>query len=290
MTKRIRKIAAFAFISALPIVISALDWPSREGVLVSNFGKNDRGMMALGNTFRSSSPVYPSDVGELVFYRDASSSASRFPSPLGSWIALDHGDNIIGLYSCFEDRNSVSPTAILEKETVLAASGQSGWTTETGFSFAFFDRKERRWINPSIVIPPLPDTRPPVIRQVELRGISGYSVNPAQARNIPQGTYTVYVDAFDMISESEEMLAPNRITCTLNGAAADELKFEFVKAKNGARQISRGGMVPVERVYRSWPGYEAGVIRLSRGQTALTIEVRDIAENSRSLTYRFTVD
>jgi hypothetical protein len=290
MTKSIRKAAAFALISAVSAFVFALDWPSREGVLISNFGENDRGMLALGNAFRSSSPVYPSDAGELVFYRDASGGASRFPSPLGSWIALDHGDNIIGLYSCFEDRNGAVPTVLFEKESVLAESGQSGWTEETGFSFAFFDRKERRWVNPSIVIPPLPDTRPPVIRQVELRGISGLSANPAQIRNIPQGTYTVYVDAFDMISESEEPLAPNRITCMLNGAATDELKFEFVKAKKGTRMISRGGMVPVGRVCRSWPGYEAGVIRLSRGQAALTVEVRDVAENSRSLTYRFMVD
>jgi hypothetical protein len=268
----------------------ALDWPSRDGILVSNFGLNERGTAVQENTFRASGPFYPSDIGELVFYQDSSNSASRFPSPLGSWKALDHGDNIIGIYSRFEDRKGDSITTIVEKETIIGNSGRSGWADEEGFSFAFFDRKERRWINPSIVIPLLEDDRPPVIRQVELRGVSGVSINPAQTRNIAQGAYSVYVDAYDTISASGETIAPNRIICSVNGSDAEELKFEFSVAKNGRRMVYRNGLVPAEQVYASWPGYEAGNVRFSRGQATLVVEVRDIAENSRSVTYRLTVE
>ncbi|MDR2144361.1 MAG: hypothetical protein LBP29_08335 [Treponema sp.] len=268
----------------------ALDWPSAEGILVSNFGLNEQGTAVQENTFRAGGPIYPSDVGELVFYQDSSNSASRFPSPLGAWTALDHGDNIIGIYSRFEDSKNDSITTIVERETIIARAGKSGWTDEEGFSFAFFDRKERRWINPSIVIPPLDDDRPPVIRQVELRGVSGVSINPAQTRNIAQGAYSVYVDAYDTISASGETLAPNRIICTVNGSEAEELKFEFTAAKNGKRMVYRNGLVPAERVYYSWPGYEAGNVRFSRGQATLVVEVRDIAENSRSVTYRLNIE
>jgi hypothetical protein len=268
----------------------ALDWPSESGILVSNFGLNDQGTAVQENAFRASGPIYPSDIGELVFYQDASNSANRFPSPLGSWTALDHGDNIIGIYSRFEDRKSASVTTIVERETIIGQAGKSGWTDEEGFSFAFFDRKERRWINPSIVIPPLNDERPPVIRQVELRGVSGVSINPALTRNIAQGAYSVYVDAYDTISASGEILAPNRIICTVNGSEAEELKFEFTVAKNGKRMIYRNGLVPADRVYYSSPGYEAGNVRFSRGQATLVIEVRDIAENSRSVTYRLNIE
>jgi hypothetical protein len=125
---------------------------------------------------------------------------------------------------------------------------------------------------------------------VELRGVSGLSVNLDQARSIPQGTYSVYVDAYDTVSAPGEALAPYRITCILNGALADELKFEFITAANGTRVVSRSELVPAARVYRYPPGYEAGSIRLPRGQAALTVEVRDIAENSRSVTYRFNVE
>ncbi|MDR0403141.1 MAG: hypothetical protein LBH35_06080 [Treponema sp.] len=268
----------------------AMDWPLENGILVSNFGLNERGTVLQENTFRASGPVYPSSAGELVFYQDSSNSASRFPSPLGSWTALDHGDNIVGIYSRFEDEKRDSITTIVERETMIGRTGKSGWTDEEGFSFAFFDRKERRWINPSIIIPPLDDDRPPVIRQVELRGVSGVSVNPAQTRTIAQGAYSVYVDAYDTISASGETLAPNRIICTVNGSGVEELKFEFTAVKNGKRMVYRNGLTPAGQVYHSWPGYEAGNVRFSRGQVTLVIEVWDIAENSRSVTYRLNIE
>jgi hypothetical protein len=283
-------IATVFFIVLGSFFAFALDWPSQNGILVSNFGLNEQGTAVQENTFRASGAIYPSEVGELVFYQDPSNSASRFPSPLGSWTALDHGDNIIGIYSRFEDRTSGSITTIVEKETIIGNAGKSGWADEEGFSFAFFDRKERRWINPSIVISPPADDRPPVIRQVELRGVSGAAINPTQTRNIAQGAYSVYVDAYDVISASGETLAPNRIICTVNGSEVEELKFEFTVAKNGKRMVYRNGLIPAEQVYSSWPGYEAGNVRFSRGQATLVVEVRDIAENSRSVTYRLNVE
>jgi hypothetical protein len=285
-----RKFWALLCIVSVSVLAFAMDWPAAGGIIVSNFGSNDNGVPVQGNSFRSTGPVYPAEMGELVFYQDFSNSASRFPSPLGSWIALDHGDNIVGLYSRIKDKNGERITTILEKGTVLAESGRSGWTREDGFFFAFFDRRERRWINPSLIITPLEDDRPPVIRQVELRGVSGTTINPAQNRNVPQGTYVVYVDAYDMISSSGESLAPNRIICTVNGSETEELKFEFMAAKDGKRMVYRNGLVNAEQVYHSPPGYEAGTVRLSRGQATLSVEVRDIAENSRNVSYRLTVE
>jgi len=281
--------ALFCIIFPVSIMSFAMDWPSRNGVLISNFGSNDRGTAVQFSTFRADGPIYPAEVGELVFYQDASNSASRFPSPLGSWMSLDHGDNLIGIYSRFKNSDSPSIT-IAEKNTIIAASGRSGWSSEDGFSFAFFDRKERRWINPSILITPLEDTRPPVIRGVELRSASGAMVNPANVRTIAQGTYTIYVDAYDTIAPTGEILAPNRIICTLNGAEERELKFEFLIAKDGRRMTNRNGLESAETVYRSYPGFELGAIRFSRGQATLVIEARDIAENSRSVTYRLAIE
>lgn len=285
-----RKAPVFVCFLLVSLFAGALDWPVREGDLTQNFGVNDNGMPFQGNSFRSPGPIYPSDLGELVFFNDSSVSASRFPSPLGSWAALDHGDNILGIYGRFEDKQGEPISAILERETVLANSGVSGWAGEEGFFFAFLDRKERRWINPSIIISPFEDDRPPVIRQVELRGVSGPPVNPALARTVSQGTYTVYVDAYDTVSGSGQALAPNRIICTVNGAETEELKFEFMAAKNGVRSVYRNGPTPVKQVYHSPPGYEAGRIRLSRGQVTLTVEVSDIAGNSLSRTYRLNVE
>jgi hypothetical protein len=268
----------------------AIDWPSKDGVLISNFGSNDLGNPVTGNSFESESPVFPADLGELVYFQDPSNRASRLPSPLGSWMALEHGDGLIGIYSRYEYRGDTPLPTIVEKEIPLAQSGKTGWTIRNGFSFSLFDRKERCWINPSILISHLEDDRPPLIRQVELRSSAGTAYNPALGRSIPQGLYSLYVDATDTISNSGETLAPNRISWSLNGAAVGDLKFETLVSMNGKRMVSRNGLVPASQVYGSYPFYNVGEIQLTRGQTVLVIEAEDIERNSRTVSYRLTID
>jgi hypothetical protein len=283
------------FCLILTAALAAMDWPSLDGVLISNFGSNDNGIPVLGDSFEAESSVYPADVGELVFYRDASNNASGLSSPLGSWMALEHGDGLIGIYSRYSDpsegdRNPAVLPTIVEKETSLAQPGSSGWASRNGFFFSLFDRKERCWINPSILIPHIEDDRPPLIRQVELRNSSGTAFNPGQLRSIPQGLYSLYVDAVDTIPSSAETLAPNRIACSINGAEMGELKFETLVSKNGKRMVNRNGLAPASQVYGSYPFFNLGEIQLTRGQALLVIEAEDIAMNNRTVTYRLTIE
>jgi hypothetical protein len=290
MNKTKRKCAALGILAFASILAFDMDWPSKDGILISNFGSNESGHPLQINSYRSEGPIYPADSGELVFYRDESNSANRFPSPLGSWIALDQGNNFIGVYGRFDESTVTPLTTIAEKGSILASSGASGWAAESGFAFGFFDRKERCWVNPSLLITPAEDDKPPVIRQVQLRGSSGNLVNLAQAKNIAQGSYTVLVDAYDNEGARSEALAPARIICSLNGVAEKELKFEYMMAKDGKRMVYRNGLEDAAAVYKSFPSYELGELRFARGQAALIIEVFDISNNSRSATYRLTVD
>jgi hypothetical protein len=284
-----KKLGIIAALLLLSFFVFAIDWPVREGTLVSNFGSNDRGGPVLGNSFLSTGSIYPADVGELIFVHDPENVASRFPSPLGSWMALDHSDNLVGLYSRYASTQDTLVPTIMEKNTVLASSGRSGWAEQDGLYFAFYDRRERRWINPSIIISTLEDTYPPVIRQVELRNVAGTLFNPAQIRNIPQGLYTIYVDAVDAISPGGEILAPNRIISSINGVEAGVLSFETLISKDGKRMVYCNGIVPASEVY-SDQGFGLGEVRFTRGQATLVIEARDMAGNSRSVNYRLTVE
>jgi hypothetical protein len=49
------------------------------------------------------------------------------------------------------------------------------------------------------------------------------------------------------------------------------------------------GMVEASQVYDA-KGFGLGEIRFTRGQAVLVIEVRDIADNVRSATFRLTID
>jgi len=289
-TIRSKKTCAFLLLfCACAFLAFAFDWPVREGRLTANFGSNNSGTPLLGNFFAASGSIFPSNVGELVFVHDPENPAARIPSPMGSWMAIDHGDNLLGVYGRYEARRFTPVPALVETATVLAATGKSGWTEQEGVYFAFYDRRERRWVNPSVMISGMEDTIPPVIRQVELRNAAGTPFNPGLVQHIPQGIYRIYVDAADTLQAGGNFLAPNRIVCSVNGAEIGTLSFETLMSRNGERMVYRNGLVEASQIYDA-KGFGLGEIRFTRGQAVLVIEVRDIADNVRSATFRLTID
>ena len=286
--RRIGILPAFLFIAP---ALFCMDWPSPSGMTAMNFGWNDRGMPHLGVTFDDEGTIAAAESGELLFRRGEGDTASRLPSPLGSWAALDHGDGIISIYSRFSDRPGASGqiSGVVEKNRVLGESGTSGWSNRGGFYFQLFDRKERRWINPSLIITSTDTTRPPVITKVTLRNAEGTIFDPAQTKNLSQGRYVVMVDASTQ-GPNNSALAPYRIICSLNGAETGMLNFETYSARDGSLMVYRNGLVPVRQVFAPVPGYEIADVWFTRGQSTLEIIAQDIAGNVRNAVYRLMVE
>ena len=268
-----------------------MDWPSPTGVMTKNFGWNDEGRPHLGISFEDEGTLSAAEEGELLYRRREGDTASRLPSPLGSWAALDHGDGIISIYSRFDDRSSPAIPSRIEKGRLLGEAGISGWSSQKGFYFQLFDRKERRWINPSMIITPPEDSRPPTILSVSLRDDKGNSIDPAETRTLNQGRYIVTVAAIDTMQRaSENPLAPYRIICSLNGTEVGVLNFETYSARDGDLMVYRNGLVPVKQVYAPVPGCEVADVWFTRGQTTLEIIAQDIAGNVRNTVFRLTVE
>jgi hypothetical protein len=292
------------------LALSALDWPFSDGNMVSNFGFNLEGRPAVGLSVETEGPVRATEDGELFFFSSGEESASRLPSPLGAWLALDHGDGLISVYGRFAEApegpagglsGALLPAnasrADIARSAVIAEAGSTGWSKLKGFFFAIFDRRERRWVNPSMIIAPLPDTRPPQIGSISLisdegRRISllGGSRGGALPR-INQGRYRVAVEAADTrIEANEKPLAPHRIFCLVNGVEIGVLNFETYSARDGALMVDRNGLTPVSQVYAPYPAFEVGEVWFTRGQTTLEVLVQDITGNERSAVIRFTVE
>ncbi|MDR3174447.1 MAG: hypothetical protein LBU19_09375 [Treponema sp.] len=295
--------------------LGAMDWPSPDGIVTSNFGLNDQGRPCLGTIFRSEGPIRSADKGELVFYRAQEERASRLPSPLGSWIAYDHGDGLLGIYSRFADgeaeEDSPEPGLSVEApETVnagislrlreppvqplqgeiIASSGISGWSAQRGFCFALYDRRERRWVNPSLIIVPFPDDKPPEILSVQLLDSEGRFIPSGQNR-IDQGRYSIIVNVTDALSRSSPIrLAPHRLGVSLNGAEAGSLNFETFSARDGVLSVRRNGLAPVSDVYAHYPALKMGEAWFTRGQTSLELIARDVMGNEASLIKRLEVE
>ena len=286
-----RFFTALVFLFLAPLLFS-MDWPSPAAQMLRNFGLNEDGMPYLGISFASAGPLTAADDGELLYQRRDSDTASRLPSPLGSWMALDHGDGIISIYSRLDDSSFVqaSNPGHLEKGDIVGESGISGWSSQGGFFFQLYDRKERRWINPAMIIP-VEDYRLPLIHSVRLMDSDGRFFDPYLLERLPQGRYSVIVNANDtMRSPFEVPLAPFRIICTINGSEAGVLNFENYSARNGALVVYRNGLIPARQVYAHFPAFEVADLWFTRGQTSMEIIAQDITGNSRRLFYRFLVE
>jgi hypothetical protein len=277
------------FVCLNPFMLYGMDWPSPSAQMIHNFGWNDEGRPRLGSAFAAEGPLQAAETGELIFTRRETDTASRLPAPLGNWIAIDHGDGLISIYSRFEDNEDTQIPDNIRKGTSLGDSGVSGWTNQAGFYFSLFDRKERRWVNPSMIITPFEDTAAPVIQSVELKNAEGQIINPAVNRSITQGRYTVSVYATDSLRQAAS-LAPHRIICSVNGSEIGALGFETYSARDGVLLVYRNGLVPVKQVYEPYPAFEIGEVWLNRGQATLEIIAQDITGNSRNVLYRLAVE
>jgi len=302
---RITVAVILAFIIAagsLSGTLDAMSWPSQEAVLIRNFGSNDSGNPVLGMIFEGGAEVLAAEKGEVIFSRSRNDAASRLPSPLGAWVAVDHGDGLISVYSRVAEVESVGHTDV-EKQQTIASSGVSGWSARSGFYFIVFDRRERRWVNPEMILTPVRvTTRPPQILSVDLRNAQG---QVEQSRALSQGRYTVLVNAAGSsaaqpgftgqssiapLSSIAGQYAPQRIVCSVNGAEVGAINFESVSARDGVLLIYRNGLVPARQIYSAFPSFETAEIFLTRGLVTLEIIVQDIAGNPRSFVNRLTVN
>jgi hypothetical protein len=269
----------------------AMDWPLPDAKQMANFGMNERSLPLLGISFEAKGDVFSADEGEIIFSVSEGDGARNIPNPLGEWVAVDHGEGLVGIYAKGSGIRENTPLKKAGVDTVIAQTGQSGWTTRHGFYFSIFDRKERRWVNPHVIIGQLADTIPPVIQSVVLRGENGERIDLAQTRNIRQGRYDIEVQTSDRTEQAAGALAPYRIICSLNGVEIGVLALEIFSARDGVLMIYGNGLMPVSKVYASFPAMDAATdVRFTRGQAPLEIIVQDFNRNTRSASYRLFIE
>ena len=274
------------FVSRVPA-----DWPAGDAVMTRSFGFNDRGRPALGVIFECRGDVPAAGGGEIIFSRSWGETASRLPSPLGAWTAVDHGDGLVSVYSRYLDEPRNRQLTQVDRGDSVAIAGASGWSRRDGFHYILFDRKERRWVNPAMVIDPFPQVSLPQIQGIQLRNAQGRPVEGAQIRNLSQGRYTVAVNASDPVQVSGgRQYSPYRIVCSVNGAEAGTFSLETISARDGILMVNRDGLVPALQVYGPYPAYEVGDVFLSRGQAILEVIIQDITGNSRNALTRILVE
>jgi hypothetical protein len=283
---------AFLFTASL----QSMDWPSEEAHMESNFGVSDSGIPIMGTSWSGQGAVRAAETGELLFTRGVN-NVDRLPSPLGAWVALDHGDGLLSIYSRLDAEKTLPLPTTIEKGTVVGNTGISGWSNRNGFYFSLFDRKERRYVNPAMIIQFIPDSRPPVVQSVILKNSAGNTIDLTRgdrslgiARTISQGSYTVLIDAVDSADAGENTLAPFKIICSLNGLEVGAVTFETFFSRNGVLLVYRNGPTPVHTAYVDARYFEIGSAYFTRGQAALEVIAQDVNENSQRVVFNLNIE
>jgi len=281
MSARVRKLFfAFLAMSLTSAALPAMEWPLQDATVVRNFGFNERGRPTVGVVLAGDGEVLASGSGEVIFSFSGSNTASRFPSTLGAWMAVDLGNGLISIYARYYDADGPAPSRV-DLGAPIATAGASGWSTQEGCYFMLFDRRERRWVNPAMIVTPFQDTLVPQIHGIQLLAEDGTLVNIVPGQSVIQGMYGIIVNASDALSGNRgNSLAPHRIISSVNGTEVGRLSLETISVRDGVMLINRSAQVPARRVYAPFPAFEAGEVWLNRGQAILEIIVQDIAGNS----------
>jgi hypothetical protein len=271
------------------IQLFSFDWPIPNGQAYINFAYNNKGNAERGVLFLGETTVFPSDAGELLFV-SSNNQRSAFFHPLGNWIALQHQDSLISIYSHLSEFDQNSITTLADKSISLGQTGHSGWANSQQLHFYVFDRKTVGYVNPQLLIN-MTDSRPPYIKQIILLGRDGQKIPLTRSTVVKQGTYKVYVEAYDVADIfGNNQVAPYLFKLFINGTLQSELELDLLSAKNGKLQIGLRKGYEIKQIYQPDGTYMIGEIQLNRGKILCEIIVADTMGNEKSQISQITAE
>jgi hypothetical protein len=283
--------AALALAAASGAAV-ALDWPLSPPRLAATFGTPAAGRLVSGVCLASEDGIVrASEKGELSFCVEEGSLLSGLPMPLGTFMVVEHGGGLAGVYAHLARGTASDYLSAVEAGAILGRAGATGWSEGSGALFEVFDRKEGSWVNPLLVLPPLADDKPPIIRSVALsRGTATFVLGSRPA--IPQGSYTVSADVADPADSLwvAGPLAPYVLRLSVDGVEIARKVFDVARGKDGELAFFSREPSPSSGLRTAEGRWVLGDRLLSRGRVSFDLRVEDAAGNKRSSTWIVSVE
>jgi len=277
--------------AAVAAALCAFEWPLEGGQPSLYFGSADEGRFATSMTFSSDDGlVKASDDGELAFVFD-SGMTSKLPSTIGSYIVVEHPRGMAGVYSGMAPGSSSAYLRSIKKGSILGRVGASGMAKGPSLGFALYDRAAGRWVNPLLLLPPLADKTPPVIRNAVLVK-DGKRLPLGETKSLPQGQYSIAVDVTDPLEApgNPGASAPYYLRLLIDGTKVAELSFDVVTAKDGKFLVGADGPRGFEGCYAEDGRIVLASRFFSRGRTVIQVLARDYAGNERQASWALLVE
>lgn len=283
---------------ALSGAVSALDWPVAQPVVTGTFGEYRGDHFQNGTDIGGGAqPVHPVLPGELVFRYDEGSDYSSVPRGTGSFVAIQHAQDLLTVYNHLSKGSLGAETDSVMPQDTIGTIGDTGDATGSHLHLAFYDEQTASFVNPLAILPPVADHQKPVIRRVLLSigdtlvptpTQSAVGVDPQPA--IAAGRYQILAQLYDPRQDVAYNwpMAPYSVRVSLDGKEIRAIVFDSLRVKDG-RAVLGATDLDLDAVYRPDGLMELGTADLRSGESRLDIDVRDYAGNEAAFETQITI-
>lgn len=288
----LRRFAAAAVVLACTIGGFALDWPLPDPHVAATFGTEAKGRLVAGVALAAADGLVRSaEDGEIVFAVEEGKSPSALPWTLGSFVIVEHQRQMQGVYSHLASGSVSDYLRRVKAGDILGRAGASGWAEGPGLLFQMLDRKEARWVNPLLLLPPQDDEKQPTIRSLVLVR-DGKSYKLGEVGSVIQGTYALAVEASDPpdASWTAGPLAPYSIRLSMDGKSVAKAVFDVASCSKGQLLFFSEEPRPAAALRGGEGRYVLTERLLTRGRTVFEVVVEDATGNRRAASWSVVVE
>lgn len=259
------------------------------GQKVFKNGSGFDGAFENGITFGNVNIVKASDAGEKILAIEKSNGVRSFPCALGNAIILLHENGFQTVYGNLASVQVFETKTSFLKDDTLGQTAMNAAQHSKPLIFKVIDinAKSKNFVNPILLLPEIADTKKCEIKTVFLQSADG-KIFPLTARSsIPRGSYTLFIECFDSISNSPNRLVPFEINANLNGTNVSNITLQTLYTQNGTMYVQE--KFSLAKMYQKANAYYLCDVELSYGSAQLILHVRDYSKNSTEARFELSV-
>lgn len=267
-----------------PIYLFAFEWPvdvsSSDSKIEVYFGENRGKDFSKGFVFSSSEDIKASEDGTvLVHLNPKTNYYENFTSTLGNALIMIHKDEMISVYSGFEEINPECLTKPVEKNSILGYLNKQNIDEESNLvekksdkpkkiEFQIIDTRNKVVINPFLLLSNLEKTTSVFPGKIFVVNKKGTEYCLDERKSMASGVYSIY-------REYNPGRMPLKMTVFLNGEETSLVNFDTILFKNNRICVAGKDFFPIEKIYPKNNRQFLGEIELSRGKNSITVVITD---------------